>query len=91
MSARFHDARYPELLFRYRARNWPQTLSVAEQARWRQLRRDRLHGRSPAVALGLDAYTSRIRELRATATAPQHAILDALESWGRQLGEDLDP
>ncbi len=91
LSARFHDARYPELLFRYRARNWPQTLSVAEQARWRQLRRDRLQGRSPAVALGLDAYNSRIHELRATATAAQHAILDALESWGRQLGEDLDP
>ena len=44
-----------------------------------------------AVALGLDAYNSRIHELRATATAAQHAILDALESWGRQLGEDLDP
>ena len=43
------------------------------------------------VALGLDAYNSRIHELRATATAAQHAILDALESWGRQLGEDLDP
>jgi len=91
LAARFQDPRYPELLFRYHARNWPETLSPAEQARWRQLRLDRLQGRSPAVALGMDAYTSRIQALRVTATAPQHAILDALESWGRQLGEGLDP
>ncbi|MDT8406643.1 MAG: exodeoxyribonuclease I [Methylococcales bacterium] len=31
----FHDARLPELLFRYRGRNFPQTLSPDEQARWR--------------------------------------------------------
>lgn len=91
LAGRFHDTRYPELLFRYRARNWPGTLDPAELARWRQLRLDRLQGRSPAVALGLDAYQARIRELRATATPPQHAILDALESWGGQLLEGLDP
>src|SRR5690348_1938652 len=27
----FRDARYPELLFRYRARNWPETLDAGEQ------------------------------------------------------------
>src|SRR5687768_12877087 len=35
----FTDARLPELLFRYRARNWPDSLSRAEHERWRAYRR----------------------------------------------------
>ena len=38
----FHDRRLPELLFRYRARNWPETLSAEENQRWQQQRRQRL-------------------------------------------------
>src|SRR3546814_7881136 len=38
----FQDARLPELLFRYRARNWPETLSIDEKARWDDYRRRRL-------------------------------------------------
>ena len=34
----FDDKRLPELVFRWRARNWPQTLNPQEQARWEQLR-----------------------------------------------------
>ena len=34
----FDDKRLPELVFRWRARNWPQTLNDQEQARWEQLR-----------------------------------------------------
>jgi exodeoxyribonuclease I len=33
-SAGFDDARLPELVFRYRARNFPETLSVDEAQRW---------------------------------------------------------
>src|SRR5690606_33608031 len=40
----FRDPRLPELLFRYRARNWPRTLSTSEHARWNDYRRERLRG-----------------------------------------------
>lgn len=40
----FHDARLPELLFRYRARNFPDTLNAGEQERWRDYCRRRLLG-----------------------------------------------
>src|SRR5690606_32931109 len=40
----FHDARLPELLFRYRARNYPGTLDASEQERWREYCRMRLLG-----------------------------------------------
>jgi len=39
LDARFTDPRLGELYFRYRARNWPQTLSVLERARWDAWRR----------------------------------------------------
>lgn len=32
----FSDARLPELLFRYRARNWPEILSSDERLQWRE-------------------------------------------------------
>ncbi|WP_263145225.1 exodeoxyribonuclease I [Pseudomonas alcaligenes] len=38
----FDDPRLPELLFRYRARNFPGTLSERDAARWRSFCRDRL-------------------------------------------------
>ena len=38
----FKDARLPELLFRYRARNFPQLLSEPEQERWRRFCQQRL-------------------------------------------------
>lgn len=91
LGGRFRDPRYAELLFRYRARNWPQSLSAEEHARWQGLRRDRLLGRSTAVVLGIDAYRARIAELRAGADGPRQAILDALEAWGDTLTGDLDP
>ncbi|OLK15612.1 exonuclease I, partial [Xanthomonas oryzae pv. oryzae] len=42
LESRFRDPRLIELLFRYRARNWPQTLSFDEQERWNAYRRQRL-------------------------------------------------
>jgi exonuclease I len=38
----FRDARLPELLFRYRARNWPESLLPSERERWNAYRRQRL-------------------------------------------------
>jgi len=39
----FADGRLSELLFRYRARNFPHTLSDEEQAQWQQHCAARLH------------------------------------------------
>lgn len=76
---RFRDARYTELYWRYRARNWPHTLSDDEQQRWRAHCAARLGG--------IDAYRTEISRMRlAPTTRPRdHALLDALESWAHQL------
>ena len=40
----FDDPRYDELLFRYRARNFPQSLTQGEWRQWQKVRRDKLTG-----------------------------------------------
>lgn len=40
----FDDPRYGELLFRYRARNFPQSLTQGEWKQWQKIRRDKLMG-----------------------------------------------
>jgi exodeoxyribonuclease-1 len=40
----FDDPRYGELLFRYRARNFPQSLTQGEWKQWQKVRREKLMG-----------------------------------------------
>jgi exodeoxyribonuclease-1 len=86
----FRDARYPELLFRYRARNWPDTLNADERERWQQFCLARLTRHTALTALTLDDYFARLAELRADPAA-QHrlALIDQLQDWGEQLALDL--
>jgi len=55
----FTDSRLEELLFRYRARNYPQTLSEAEHATWQQHCAGRLHGNT-ADALNLETFFAEL-------------------------------
>ncbi len=87
----FRDTRLPELLFRYRARNWPGSLTAAERTRWDEYRRRRLQLDSGLSEYTFDTFAAEIASLRA-----QHAgdgnrlvLLDQLEQWGRQLQDQL--
>lgn len=87
----FRDARYPELLFRYRARNWPESLTPDEHKRWQALRRNRLTRDTPATALTFGAYFTTIEDLRHTPerNGRDLSLLDQLEAWGHQLQADI--
>lgn len=83
----FRDPRLPELLFRYRARNWPDTLTQAERARWDDYRRRRLGSDAGLSEDTFESYFAAIAALR-----PAHAgdggklaLLDQLEAWGLGL------
>lgn len=74
----FSDGRLSELLFRMRARNWPETLNADEQVRWQEFRQSRIN---------LDEYLRDIELLR---QEPQRSdaeqrILDELEQYGREI------
>ena len=83
----FADPRYDEMLFRYRARNWPQTLNSDEADRWNEFCRARLTTATDATALTFADYFAQIAQLRASpAMRPdQLALLDRLDAWGREL------
>ncbi|WP_411834878.1 exodeoxyribonuclease I [Pseudoxanthomonas mexicana] len=89
----FSDARLPELLFRYRARNWPQSLTPQERARWDDYRRLRLEQDSGLSEYGLSGFDAEIAALRAAHAGDtrQAALLDALQAWGDGLREGLRP
>jgi exodeoxyribonuclease-1 len=87
----FRDARLPQMLFRYRARNWPQTLSTDEWARWNDYRRWRLHTESGASEYSFQRFADEIATLRvvhAQDTGKQ-VLLDRLEAWGRDIAASL--
>lgn len=57
----FEDARYPELVFRYRARNFPGSLNPGEWRRWQQRRRFKLiDGERGVTSAGIHAELNEI-------------------------------
>lgn len=87
----FRDARLPEMLFRYRARNWPQTLDHGEWARWNDYRRWRLQGESGASEYSFLRYADEIATLRVVHAqdTDKQVLLDRLEAWGREIAASL--
>ena len=79
----FEDQRLPEMLFRYRARNWPRTLTEAEREDWDAYRLIRLTEPDGGGSITADDYEQRLVELRAEAADdPERlAFLDELEQW----------
>ena len=79
----FQDKRYQALLFLYRARNFPDSLSEQELAQWEELRFQRLT--SPAEGyLTLDQYTTEIEQRINAADVSERdkSILLSLIEWG---------
>jgi exodeoxyribonuclease-1 len=83
----FQDARLPELLFRYRARNYPETLSAEEAARWEAFRLKRLTEPGFGGAIVLKDFEEKLRNLEADAslTAGQRDIVESLWRYVREL------
>lgn len=79
---KFTDSRLPEMLFRYRARNYPETLSTEEMQRWNTFCVDRLTGRQTGGGIVLDDYFNRLIELRNSGNVNTE-IINALEAYGR--------
>lgn len=73
----FDDERLPELLFRYRARNYPQTLSAQEQQRWQTFCQQRLTDKAYGAPNTLADFVSEAQRILPSATAAQREVLQA--------------
>ena len=79
----FEDRRIPEMVFRYRARNWPASLAPAEAAIWETDRLKRLRQPGPPGRLDLETFREELeeaRELRQDQARDQE-LLDQVEAW----------
>jgi exodeoxyribonuclease-1 len=87
----FRDPRLETMLFRFRARNYPDTLTPQEAQKWsedrsRRLLQPPLHG-----APGLREMQQELGALRAGAgqSPTANRVLDQLEAWYRELESGL--
>lgn len=83
---RFEDERLPEMLFRYRARNYPATLDGEEMERWEQFRSQRLM--SPGKGWrSLEAYGLELQKLAADPELSERnrQILEDLHLYGESI------
>lgn len=83
----FEDDRISELIFRYRARSYPETLSEDETQRWRAHCRARHLNALETGPSKMDAYDAAIEELRSRhgEAGDVLALLDELADYGRRL------
>jgi len=80
----FDDARLGELVFRYRARNFPESLNLEEAARWEAHRAARLFD-GEAGARTMDALAAEIDKLAESADERGDAILGALYDYAESI------
>lgn len=83
----FADPRLDELLFRYRARNFPDTLSAEERSQWAEHCAHRLHD-GAGGALTLQAFFDRIDQLEPEADDRGQDILGALVDYATGIAPD---
>lgn len=86
----FKDNRYGELLFRYRARHYPQTLSADERGRWQETVRARLTDDAGGF-LTLQSYGRELDRLQSVPdiSTRDRGILTELRVWGQELAQRL--
>ena len=84
----FDDERLEELLFRYRARNFSDTLSAEESERWQAHRVARLL-KGEGGARSVDALFTQIDALAETADERGEAILGALYDYAEAIAPEV--
>ena len=87
MDKPFADERLNTMLFRYRARWWPETLSTEERERWQAWRRRRLVDDPELASIQLPEYRAEVAELARRAQAGADLLRD-LAGWPGEIGID---
>lgn len=86
----FSDNRLNELLFRYRARLWPDSLDPEERSRWEQYRYRRLIADPDLASIQWPEYRRQVAELAATVPEKLHIVNDLAE-WPDRIGVPKQP
>jgi exodeoxyribonuclease-1 len=74
----FDDERLADLLLRYKARNYPRSLSEAEAVQWETWRGERLNAQLPS-------FLASLQKLARTADDNQRFLLEELQLWAEAV------
>lgn len=86
----FDDPRLPELHFRYRARNYPESLSAEETRRWKDFCRKRLMLAEWGAPNTLAQFENSLVLARNTASREQIALLEQWAAHAARLRRQFD-
>jgi exodeoxyribonuclease I len=83
----FEDQRLPEMLFRYRARNYPESLSPEEMAQWEEYRFQRLTEPEGGGSICMEEYQELIQALVESGdlSLPQCELMEQLLDYSDSL------
>lgn len=81
----FDDPRLPELHFRYRARNFPESLTESENLRWQQFCQQRLTRPDLGAPNTLEQFETALQPLLASASLEQEAVLREWSAYVTEL------
>ena len=85
----FADERLPELLFRYRARNFPQTLSAEDRQQWQLFCRQRLLDASLGAPNTLESFRQGLVEAGQSISPAQQRLLMEWREYAEQLEQRI--
>ena len=84
-SGQLQDPRLKTLLFRYQARNWPESLDATQQAEWSAFRRARFGENNAHLESTAMAFATELAKARGMASEDsQQALLQIVEDWSRE-------
>ncbi|MGF0240702.1 exodeoxyribonuclease I [Rhodococcus sp. IEGM1300] len=86
----FDDERLPELLFRYRARNFPETLSAQEQERWQLFCQQRLTAPEWGAPNTIESFLEAAAQLTESATTFQQEVLNEWRNYVESLRQRMN-
>lgn len=85
----FSDKRFPEMIFRYRARNYPETLTAEEVQKWKQFCINHLTGNeADDFGISLKEFFKQLNLLDKS-TGINHEIVNLLHDYANQKMRDL--
>ena len=83
------DQRLADMLKRYRARNYPDSLDAAERAEWRAYCRGRLTGTDGHTAMTLETFMQELQQLQQQADDRQRQLLAKWQQYAMDLAAEL--
>lgn len=84
------DQRLADLLVRYRARNFPDSLNESERELWKLFCRNRLEGKLPGAPVTLRDFLSEIDALQPTLGGDQAQLMENWRSYALSLAARLE-